>query len=398
MGKTMIDTYQELVADDYDTWSTTGKGKDKIKKTGANGTYTAYDEKENRAMYDAYVAEINAQNAKNAALEANVAARANTMRENAILTERAREYAEYRAKMNGTASAGVSQTAMVDLYAKMAGARADAQASYDDQNRSIIQDYQDAIYEAQRDANAIAAEAGVQRAERADLIRENRVTDVEDALADYDVGNISFDELTRIYDDNKSSLDSEENKGIIGEYQAILKQQDKEDGFFNRTAETNDKGTDEDLLASDLKVTEDSHAIGLKQISLESINALLDVDGAGDGDEQDEWVNEVINKIKRGNIKNGTIIDMNYGVIGGQNKGNYFVYQDGKLYQSDWTYDEIDKLLSETVQPLVEKYKAAHGRIDPEDILKIKSTTASNNGEFKIKVNGKEVTFLRKDD
>ena len=51
MSKTIVDTYKELAQDDYDTWATTGEGKNKIKKTGANGTETTLDAAENRAMY-----------------------------------------------------------------------------------------------------------------------------------------------------------------------------------------------------------------------------------------------------------------------------------------------------------------------------------------------------------
>ena len=409
----MVDTYKELAIDDYDTWK--NKNKDKIKVTGVGGVESAYDVQENRAMYDAYVTEINAQNAygrtKNAlennktlSLDANSQGRASTMRENAILTERAKEYAEKRAKLNGTASAGVSQTAMIDLMSQMAGARADAQANYDNQERSIIQEYQDALLQAenardnvvmtaQGNANAIASEAAVKRADKAEVVREGKVTDVENALADYDAGNITFDELKKTYEANQDVLDSEENKGIIAEYQEILNRQNEEASFFGEgnseqggngatAVDSTDKGNA--INSNDLKVTTQSQFIDKGQISLGSINALLDVDGAGSGDEQDAWVNEIVTKIKNGQIKDGTIIDMNYGSISGQNKGNYFVYKNGKLYQSDWTYDELDELI-----------KAER---NTEDWRSFIGKTASGDGEFKIKVNGKDVTFLRKDD
>lgn len=430
MSKTMVETYQELTKDDYNAWKV--NNKDKIKKTGVGGVESAYDERENRAMYDAYVAEINAKNAfgrtqsaleqnKSLALDANEQNRANTMRENAVMTERAKEYAERRAIMNGTASAGVSQTAMIDLMAQMANARADAQASYDNQERTIVQDYLDALNDAQvsRDnvimtaqgnANAVASDMAVKRAERSETKREGKVTDVENALADYDVGNITFEELKNVYENSQDVLDSEENKGIINEYLEILDSQEKESSFFGNetSAGTGDNvgelsADNKGLIADDLKVTDISASIGPKEISLDSINALLDVDGAGDGDEQDAWVNEVITEIKNGQIKDGTIIDMNYGSIGGQNKGNYFVYKNGKLYQSDWTYDELDELLKESVQSISDKIKKKRaGRnsivVTDEEFAMWENTNASGNGEFKIKVNGKEVTFLRKDD
>lgn len=389
MNQTMVDKYQEQA---YSDWLSDEKNKSKIKKTGVNGTINAYDEKENRAMYDAYIAELRAndayESAKNTldtnkalALEANADARAGTMRENAILTEKAKEYAERRAIMNGTASAGVSQTSMIDLMSQMAGARANAQASYDNQRRTIIQDYQDAVYEAERardntimsaqnTANAVAADTGIQRAERAEKIRESHATDVQEALANYEAGNISFDKLEEIYKDNEKFLDAEADYRIISEYESTKKSHGSD--WFNASTE-NGK-----VSAEELKVMASSPVLRTEEITVENINSRIDVSGAGSGDNQDKWVNSVIARIKKGQIEDGTIIDMNYGSINGQNKGNYFVYHNGNLYQSEWTYDELNALLKES---------------NKTDF----SQRANKNGEMKFFLNGKVFTFLRGD-
>ena len=393
MSQTMVDTYKTLT---YDEWIEDNKNKSKVKKTGTNGSMTAFDEKENRAMYDLYVQEINAQNAlskqkqylensQTAALEANAQNRANTMRENSIMTERAQEYINRRAALNGTASAGVSQTAMIDLMAQMAGARADAQSSYDNQKRSIVQDYQDALLEAQGKydetmtnaqnvANATASQAAVSRAQlaeqKAEYTRQSRVEDIQNAIADYEAGNISFDELNKIYEDNESYVDEKVDYGIVSDYNKISDDEGKQNAFFA------DDSTTGLSTADYFRVSRSSAVLEPSTISLESINSLIDVDGAGSGDEQDKWVSEVVALIKKGQIKDGTIIDMNYGHIDGENKGNYFVYHNGRLYKSDLKYSTMESALKSNN----------------------KSQSASGDGEMELTIKGNTVKFLRKDD
>ena len=385
MSKTMIEEYQELVPDNYETWL----GKNGKKALGTNSVNTALDEQENRAMYNAYVQEVNAQNAygrtkaaldnnQSLALEANANARANTMRENAIMTERAMEYAKRRAALSGFSNSGMSETAMIDLYSQMAGARADAAASYDAQKSDIMQEYQNAILEAQgaRDtaistakggADAVAAEVGVKRAERVDLMRESRVTDVQNALADYEAGNISYDELTEIYEKNEGVLNPEADSEIINEYNDLV----------------GNKAKDADFVANNpFGITNASTVCDTSTLTLEELNKYLDVSGAGDGDEQDEWVEGVLRKIRLGKIADGTIIDMNYGSIGGQNKGNYFIYQNGKLYKTDLKFDKINEFFGFNMWN-------SNGFSD---------APATGDGEKTFELNGKKYTFIRKDD
>ncbi len=164
MSKTMVDTYKELELEEYDEWKT-GAGKNTVKTGG-----TSYDETTNRANYNQYVTEVQAQNTlnrqknqlevnKQSALASNNQNRENTMRDISVVQERAKEYVERRAKLNGTASAGVSQTSMVDLYSQMAGNRANAQASYDSQEQSILQSYRDAISGAENNYDSVVTGA-----------------------------------------------------------------------------------------------------------------------------------------------------------------------------------------------------------------------------------------------
>lgn len=314
MSKTMIDHYrdglgiQETLG--YDDWKNQNKGKLKM----TNGVESALDAAENQAMYKLYQQEIQASNAKNEALAGIEKNRAQALRENAVLTERAKEYAAKNAALRGVSNSGLSQTSMIDLMSQMAGVRADTQAQYDSQKQSVVQEYLNAINQAKSAASDTVGNVAIQKA-------ANREND-ENTLT----------ELSKSYTDlSQLKTSAEEFKSKYGYVPESVTAEIKENSISN---------------ALDLPgITDTSAFISPSKISLENINALIDVSGKGEGDEQDEWVKEVVSKIKKGQIKDGTVIDMNYGWISGQNKGNYFVYHDGKLYQSDITFDEFKKML-----------------------------------------------------
>ena len=56
---------------------------------------------------------------------------------------------------------------------------------------------------------------------------------------------------------------------------------------------------------------------------------------------QRNWIKEVINKAKNNEIKDGTLIDMNYGV-NATGKGDVWVYYDGKFYKTNRHTKEAD--------------------------------------------------------
>lgn len=319
-NKSMVDTYKELT---FEEWKA-GPGAGKIKQTKTAGTKgeSALDVTENRAMYNAYLAELRAGRARDEAVKEIEANQRKTMYENGVMEERAKEYVERRAMMNGTATAGVSQTAMVDLLSQMAESRAKAQAEYDGQKNTAHQAYLDAISRANDAANQVSAEVEIKRAEEKEVARKNKVTDILNAIADYRVGNISKSKLKEIY---------EANKGYINEQDAELKRE--YEGLEDAPEITGAFGANKLKAGRSVDLKKPHEYGAYKQVS-----PYLDV--YNDSDQQ-IYTENLISKAQKGVYTNGTIIDMNKGAIAGDNKGNYWLYYDGVLYQTDLTYDEV---------------------------------------------------------
>ena len=418
--KTMVDTYKDIASSDdsYNAWAS-GIGKDKIKQTGKDGKYTSYDMAHNYAMYQLYQQQEQARKAleeqkkyleesktnalgslsdskaqsttaleeqkkyleqsRQNALDANAQGRADTMRENSILTERAKEYAQRRAALNGTASAGVSQSSMIDILSQMAGARADAQASYDNQERtivqeymdalnqaqgdyneamagfdkeerSIIQDYMDAVFEAQNQhdttvANAQnAANTSITNAEIRQLEKEEAKAEVEEqeqktedavaeeshaeqlsqALEGYKAGTVSLDDLKKSYKAHASHVDKDVYNAVFTEYDNIV------------SSDTADK---EFRANNAFGITNTSKRFNINSETLESdIAEILDV---SEGSKQTRHVQDIIENLRNGAYEDGEVINMNYGINAGSNKGNYFVYYKGKLYQTSMSKNDL---------------------------------------------------------
>ena len=230
MSKAMVDEYKEMAIDDYEAWLEKAPAG-KVKKSGEGGKITALDEAENRAMYDLYVAEAKAQNVYNKAMQQNEQSRAKALRENAIMKERALDYAQRRAALNGMANTGMSQTAMIDLYSQFAGNSANTREAYDNQRNDIVKEYQNAIMAAENNARNVSTEAGIRRAERDEEIRKSQSDILLQALADYEANGAldkkGWKKLMDSYRLNKDYLDSESDWELINDVKTALSSRPK---------------------------------------------------------------------------------------------------------------------------------------------------------------------------
>lgn len=312
MSKTMFDTLKDLAKEPtYEEWSSNEANKKKIKMTGSGGTATALDETENRAMYELYLNELRAENAKNDALEALEENRATVMRENAIMTERAKEYAERRAALNGTASAGVSQTAMIDLYSQMAGNRASAQAAFADQERGIIQEYRNAINQAQSNVGNISSAVAVERAAKQEE-DEKTLTELSKSYTDISELRTGAEEFR-----NKYGYVPENIEGMLSTNKAS---QSQLDSWIEVAKGSSYKGK----------------AVDAYDVSGNLFTQNLEDAGKFGGDStfdlpnvENKYENKILRMIKGGAITDGTVIRDTNG------KNGNFVYIRGKFYRID---------------------------------------------------------------
>ena len=107
----------------------------------------------NRVLYDQYVREAELGNQKKVALETNAASKSQSLRDNAVLTEKAKRYLEQKAVLEGNANSGIAQSNLIDLYSQSAQNRANIGASYDQKESDLLLEYDKAINESKTNTN-----------------------------------------------------------------------------------------------------------------------------------------------------------------------------------------------------------------------------------------------------
>lgn len=316
MSKTMIDHYRDGLgmqeALGYDDWKNQNKGKLKM----TNGVESALDVEENQAMYKLYQQEIQASNAKNEALADIEKNRAQALRENAVLTERAKEYAAKNAALRGVSNSGISQTSMIDLMSQMAGVRADTQAQYDNQKQSVLQEYMNAINQAKSAASDTVGNVAIQKAAK----RESDEATLRNVAANHTT-KLELEEAIKAFErkygegsvpsDVKDAFSSEDaSPGQVKAWIDIAKSDDYYDG-------------------KTISVYDESGKLYTKNNEDDSSSG-FDLD-----DFENRFENKVLRMVAGGAIKNGDVIrDTTY------SNANY-VYLDGNFYKI--TNDAVEK-------------------------------------------------------
>ena len=255
-------------------WMKTAKN---IKKPKEGEKLSAYDELENRTLYDQYVKEASALQAKNEA-EAKLSSQTETaLRDNYIAQAQAQKKAEEAIKMSGMTS-GLSESSLVDLYAKGAAARASIMNANSDTKNEILSKYQDALTSARSTANSSLASI---ETERDTYAKANDIDQFANALSIYE-NDGDFEDLKAAYDKFGGQLDETENYDLIQKY--------------NKYAEDYDKATI-DVTADDFDVSEFGSFFGMGR----------------ENSDQYKYLSAVVADAKKGKIKEGQYIVPNYG-------------------------------------------------------------------------------------
>lgn len=137
-------------------------------------------------------------------------------------------------------------------------------------------------------------------------------------------------------------------KGAIGDdaYQKYL------DAMSGVTVASPDATEEEyKTLMSEHNVKPDGSVFDTKTATAENIVGTLDV---AQGEKQTEHVRNILAESKYwGADKNGTVVDFNYGQKLGSNKGNIFVFYNGKWYQTTRMDSSYEKAASDVVDFLL---------------------------------------------
>ena len=200
-------------------WMKTAKN---IKKPKEGEELSAYDKLENRTLYDQYVKEASALQAKNEAESALQKQTETALRDNYIAQAQAQKKAEEAIKMSGMTS-GLSESSLVDLYAKGAAARASIMNANSDTKNEILSKYQDALASARSTANSSLAQI---ETERDTYAKANDIDQFANALSIYE-NDGDFENLKAAYDKFGGQLDKTENYDLIQKYENYKKDYDK---------------------------------------------------------------------------------------------------------------------------------------------------------------------------
>ena len=142
-------------------------------------------------------------------------------------------------------------------------------------------------------------------------------------------GKITQEEATELY------KKLEENRKLVGEdnYMAIYRGIKE----MTETTEEANKRVEKETAVKNVNKRAEIERLG----GIESHNG-ISVDAANSnsfgsyksGKDQTNWVNEVINRAKNGKLKNGDLIDFNYGA-NASSAGSVYLYYDGKFYKTN---------------------------------------------------------------
>ena len=201
---------------DYETYLKSDKNA-KVAKNGKSLSDT--ENQYNRALYDKYIKQATLEGQRQAALVQNEDARKNALREQAVLSEKAKKYLGQQLALSGQANTGAAESNILDLYARQAGARNDINQSYKSKESDITLEYDRQLNQVDADTNArlmdIEADAETQkkvdRTESASALTAN--------LESYKNNEVSFDSFIDVYRKNKESLDESKDAALIKQYE-----------------------------------------------------------------------------------------------------------------------------------------------------------------------------------
>ncbi|MBQ4585115.1 MAG: hypothetical protein IJA82_02775 [Clostridia bacterium] len=215
----------QLTIQDYESFV---KNSEKTKKAKGNKSLSSLENQHNRVLYDQYVREAELGNQKKVALETNAASKSQSLRDNAVLTEKAKRYLEQKAVLEGNANSGIAQSNLIDLYSQSAQNRANIGASYDQKESDLLLEYDKAINESKTSANQSLLELEQAEAQQKELDRQEyaallsqKLTEYENKVASGDI--VDADQgLQDTYDKYKDYLDAEKDYELIDKYTSVL--------------------------------------------------------------------------------------------------------------------------------------------------------------------------------
>lgn len=187
---------------------------------------SSYGKRKNKEYYQQYVAEHSAELDKNQQLDTLEKDKSTALRENDIVTERAKRYLNAVALKNGIQGTGYAEAKTSDLYAQEASRRTEINNAYNKQKNDALNIYQQTVASAKATAaqnlGIIEEEEKLYNEQQAENDRIEVLQQMESNRALYESGELDYEGFAKYYNENKGKLDSTKDSTIIGVYDNII--------------------------------------------------------------------------------------------------------------------------------------------------------------------------------
>lgn len=192
---------------------------------------SSYGKRKNKEYYQQYVAEHSAELNKNQQLDTLEKDKSTALRENDIVTERAKRYLNAVALKNGIQGTGYAQAKASELYAQEASRRTEINNAYNKQKNDALNIYQQTVASAKATAaqnlGIIEEEEKLYNEQQAENDRIEVLQQMESNRALYESGELDYEGFAKYYNENKGKLDSTKDSTIIGVYDNIIADETK---------------------------------------------------------------------------------------------------------------------------------------------------------------------------
>ena len=312
----------------------------------------------------------------------------------AVTRERLMKYLPQQLKAQGIHTQGVSEDAIIKALNNYQNTMAGISQNYDSSRAALDKDKNDSLsklegavlekkeaaktnhlnvynqilsgaqngsYNADAVKDLAAAYGGFSDNERNTLISaavDKRYNDAIEGIGEG--GTLSAVDANNL----KNYLES--NKDYIGD--AYTNYSDKLGGITVASPDATDE--EYQTLISEHNVNPAGSVFDTKNASAEDISSSLNV---AQGEKQTKHISNILLESKRwGEDKNGTVQNFNYGLqsLFGNNKGNYFVFYNGKWYQTNHTTDSYREKHTPSANASLAGYYVEDGMVKYENPYK----------------------------
>ena len=311
---------------DYETYLKSDKNA-KVAKNGKSLSDT--ENQYNRALYDKYIKQATLEGQRQAALVQNEDARKNALREQAVLSEKAKKYLGQQLVLSGQAKTGAAESSVLDLYARQANARNEINQSYKGKESDIMLEYDRHLNQVDADTNArlMDIEADAEAQKKAD--RTESASALTQNLDDYKNNKMSFGDLINTYDKNKENLDSNKDSTLIKQFENEIDKQNKKKEFLGRYKFEPSKI----ISVEDAVSSTDSAIDSFGGWNSEASNTIIGMAKSGALDELLRKEGEV--------DENNNISPVMFDVDGDSGTQLYYVYHNGYFYEVPEDKEEL---------------------------------------------------------